>query len=69
MRSFGEIGAGLFPAPSTIAEELERQASVTCLGTLEGTHVRYFAVTVERQLEHPAVQAICAAAGVVEAES
>jgi len=59
MRAFGEIGAGLFPAPSIIADDLERQAGVECLGSLEGTRARYYAVTVERQLEHPAVQAIC----------
>ena len=66
MRSFGEIGAGLFPAPSTIADEL-KQAGVDCLGSLEGTHARYYAVTVQRQVEHPAVQAICDAADKVEA--
>ncbi len=62
MRAFGEIGAGLFPAPSIIADDLKRQAGVECLGSLEGTHARYYAITVERQLEHPAVQAICDAA-------
>ena len=67
MKAFGEIGAGLFPAPSIIAADLERQAGVACLGSLDGTHARYYAVTVERQLEHPAVQAICDAAREVEA--
>ncbi len=59
MKAFGEIGAGLFPAPLIIADDLERQYGVECLGSLEGTHARYYAVTVERQLEHPAVQAVC----------
>ena len=59
MKAFGQRGAGLFPAPLTIAEDLERQYDVDCLGSLEGTHARYYAVTVERQLEHPAVKAIC----------
>jgi len=59
MKAFGEIGAGVFPAPLTIADDLKRQHGVECLGSLEGTHARYYAVTVERQLEHPAVQAIC----------
>jgi len=62
MKAFGEAGAGLFPAPSIIADDLKRQAGVDCLGSLEGTRARYYAVTVERQLEHPAVQAICDAA-------
>ena len=67
MRSFGEIGAGLFPAPSIVADDLKQQAGMECLGSLEDTHARYYAVTVERQLEHPAVQAICDAAHTVEA--
>jgi LysR family transcriptional activator of nhaA len=67
MKAFGETGAGLFPAPSIIADDLERQAGVDCLGSLEGTRAHYYAVTVERQLEHPAVQAICDAAREVEA--
>lgn len=66
MKAFGEIGAGLFPAPLTIADDLKRQHGVECLGPLEGTHAPYYAVTVERQLEHPAVQAICDAAHEVE---
>lgn len=59
MKDFGRIGVGLFPAPMTIADELRRQYGVECLGALEGTHARYYAVTVERQLQHPAVSAIC----------
>ena len=59
MKAFGQIGAGLFPAPVTIADDLKRQDGVECLGSLEGTLARYYAVTVERQLEHPATQAIC----------
>ena len=63
MTAFGQIGVGLFPAPLTIAEELGRQHGVECVGSLEGTHVRYYAVTVERQLEHPAVLMICNSGG------
>ena len=67
MKAFGQVGAGLFPAPLTIADDLKRQYGVECLGLLEGTHARYYALTVERQLEHPAVQAICDSAGEAEA--
>jgi LysR family transcriptional activator of nhaA len=59
MKAFGQIGAGLFPAPLTIADDLRRQYGVEYVGSLEGSHARYYAVTVERQLEHPAVVAIC----------
>ena len=59
MKAFGQIGVGLFPAPLTISDDLRRQYGVEWVGSLEGTHARYYAVTVERQLEHPAVLAIC----------
>ena len=67
MKAFGEIGAGLFPAPLTDADDLKRQHGVECLGALEGTHARYYGVTVERQLQHPAVQAIYDSAQEAEA--
>jgi len=67
MWAFGETGAGLFPAPSIIADDLKRHPCVASLGSLEGTRTRYYAVTAEGQLEHPAVQAICDAAREIEA--
>lgn len=59
MKAFGETGIGLVPAPSIIADDLKRPHGLECLGSLEGVQVRYYAVTVERQLEHPSVSAIC----------
>ncbi len=59
MKSFSETGAGFFPAPAGLAEELERQHGVTLLGVLKDYTVSYFAITVERHLEHPGVAAIC----------
>ena len=64
MKAFSETGAGLFPAPLALAEELERQHGTKLLGALEGYTASYYAVTVERHLEHPAVAAICRAAEV-----
>ena len=61
MKAFSENGSGLFPAPSALAPELERQHGVEMLGALEDCVARFYAVTVERQIEHPAVAAICGA--------
>ena len=69
MKAFGETGAGLFPAPLTAADDLGRRHGVECLGTLEATYARYYGVTIERQLEHPAVRAIYKAAGADAADS
>ncbi|MEM7355549.1 MAG: LysR family transcriptional regulator [Acidobacteriota bacterium] len=59
MKSFGESGAGLFPAPAGLADDLERQHGAKLLGVLDEYSVSYFGLTVERQLEHPGVAAIC----------
>jgi LysR family transcriptional activator of nhaA len=58
MKSFSESGAGLFPAPSGLALEIERQHGVESVGTLKDAEVSYYAVTVERRLEHRGVEAI-----------
>lgn len=59
MKTFGERGTGLFPAPAALAEEIEHQHEVERLGVLKDAEVSYFAVTVERRIEHPGVAAIC----------
>jgi hypothetical protein len=38
---------------------LARQHGVGLLGSLDGCEVAYYAITVERYLEHPGVAAIC----------
>lgn len=61
MKSFGEVGAGLFPAPAGLATAIERQHGVACLGTLKDAEVSYHAVTVDQRVEHPGARAILAA--------
>jgi LysR family transcriptional activator of nhaA len=58
MKSFSESGKGLFPAPSGLAPEIERQHRVESLGVLKDAEVSYHAVTVEQRLEHRGVEAI-----------
>ena len=59
---FGQKGVGLFPAPSPIASEVERQYKVAAVGVAAGVRERLYAVSVERRIKHPAVAAICDAA-------
>lgn len=56
---FGLEGLGLFPAASVVVDEVKRQGPVQLVGTAKGVRERYYAVTVERRLKHPAVIAIC----------
>lgn len=58
LNSFGQEGSGLFAAPSVIVQEVEQQYEVKTLGLAEGVRERFYAITVERRLKHPAVIAI-----------
>jgi LysR family transcriptional activator of nhaA len=62
MKALGQAGLGLFPAPSPIAGEVCRQYDVRSLGTIESVRQRFYAITVDRKLKHPAVIAICESA-------
>jgi LysR family transcriptional activator of nhaA len=62
LKVFGQSGAGLFPAPSVIEAEVRRQYGVQIVGRLEEVRERFYAISVERKLKHPAVVAISEAA-------
>ena len=62
MKAFAQGGAGVFPAPSVIASEVVRQYRVQAVGQATGVHERYYAISVERRLKHPAVLALTKAA-------
>jgi len=62
LKVFGQEGLGIFPAPAAIKTEIERQYRVKHVGTIEDVREKYFAVSVERRLKHPAVVAISVAA-------
>jgi LysR family transcriptional activator of nhaA len=62
LKVFGEAGRGFFAAPAAIEDEVRRQHHVRAVGRAEGLRERFYAVTVERRLKHPAVLAISEAA-------
>ncbi len=62
LKVFGQAGAGLFAAPDVIEEEVRRQYGVRVIGRLESVRERFYAISVERKVKHPAVVAIADAA-------
>jgi len=62
MKAFGEAGAGIFPTPSLIGDEVCTKHGVRCLGLAETVKEAFYAISVERRLTHPAVRAISSAA-------
>ena len=62
MKAFGQSGIGIFIAPSVIADEVRRQYGVEVIGQTDDVTERFYAISVERRLTHPAVVAVTEAA-------
>lgn len=62
MAAFGQAGAGIFSAPSAIAEQIQEQYGVVEIGATDEITEGFYAISVERRLSHPAVIAISEAA-------
>ncbi|ACT46925.1 transcriptional activator NhaR [Methylotenera mobilis] len=58
MRAFGQAGVGIFCAPSIITDEVISQHNVTKIGETNEVVERFYAISVERRANHPAVVAI-----------
>lgn len=59
MKVFGQDGVGLFPAPTMIEKDICHQHKVRVVGRTDAVRERYYAISVERRIKHPAVLAIC----------
>lgn len=62
MATFGQAGAGLFAGPTAIEKELRDHYKVAVVARVEAVVERFYAISVERKLKHPAVVAISEAA-------
>lgn len=58
LKAFGQAGAGLFVAPTAIADYVGRQYGVLAVGRIESVTERFYAITSERRLQHPAIVAV-----------
>jgi LysR family transcriptional regulator, transcriptional activator of nhaA len=62
LKTFGQAGAGVFAAPSVIETEVTRQHSVRIIGRTTEIRERFYAISADRRLKHPAVVALTGAA-------
>ncbi len=62
LQTFGQAGLGAFPAHTAIEDEVRAQYGVEVIGRVDALRERFYAITVERRLKHPAVVAISEAA-------
>lgn len=59
MKSFGQAGHGIFFMSSLIEQEICRNFNVKVIGRTEEIRHSFYAISAERRIKHPAVQAIC----------
>ncbi len=58
LNTFGRNGFGLFFAPSALAADLKEQMSVGWVGNAPELREQFYAISSERRIKHPAVEAL-----------
>jgi len=58
LKVFGQAGDGIFAAPQIIEKEIQRQYQVQVIGRTTEVVERFYAISVERVIKHPAIVAI-----------
>ena len=62
LKVFGQAGAGIFPVASAVEKDVREHYGSVVIGRTAEIVERFYAVSVERRLKHPAVVAISEAA-------
>ncbi|RJG15798.1 LysR family transcriptional regulator [Massilia cavernae] len=62
LATFGRRGAGLFFASAIVAGDMKEQFGATVVGPVPEVRDQFYAISNERKIAHPAVEAIMAAA-------
>jgi LysR family transcriptional activator of nhaA len=58
LKAFGQHGDGIFVSPSVVEKEIQQQYSVAVVGRTDAIRERFYAISFERIIKHPAVTAI-----------
>jgi LysR family transcriptional activator of nhaA len=62
IKAFGKKGLGAFFMPTAIADEVCHNFDVEVIGHTDQVKNKFYAISAERKISHPAVEAICNAA-------
>jgi len=62
LKAFGRHGDGIFVSPSVVEQDIQHQYSVDVVGRTDAIRERFYAISFERIIKHPAVTAISNAA-------
>lgn len=58
MKAFGEASAGIFTTPTAVEADVLRKYAVTVVGRTTEVKERFYAISIERKIKHPAISAI-----------
>lgn len=62
MKAFGQAGAGYFPAPALLADEICGRYEVDLVGQVDSIRETFWLITAERRIRHPAMLTVVNAA-------
>ena len=62
MKAFGEAAAGVFTSPTAVEGDVLDKYAVKVIGRTDEVRERFFIISGERRIKHPAVAAITEAA-------
>lgn len=58
LKVFGQSGEGIFPVPSAIELRVQQQYGVEVVGRVPEVRDRFYAISVEKRVQHPATLAV-----------
>ena len=58
MKAFGEAAAGIFTSPTAVEEDVLDKYAVSVIGRTDEVKERFYAISAERRIKHPAISAI-----------
>ena len=62
MKAFGERGSGIFTSPTAVEDDVLEKYGVEVVGRTDEIRERFYVISPERRIKHPAVTAITEAA-------
>ncbi|TNG02432.1 MAG: LysR family transcriptional regulator, partial [Gammaproteobacteria bacterium] len=62
MKAFGEANTGIFTTPTAVEDDVISKYGVSVIGRTDEIKERFYAITAERKIKHPAISAITEAA-------
>ena len=62
MKAFGEAGVGIFTSPTAVEDDVKDKYGVQVIARTDQVRERFYAISAERRIKHPAVATLTTAA-------